>query len=136
MKDPMSLENLPQHLKNLKDNGKFDENLVVDMGVVTPSNNMSFLKRAAAVLTICLSLGASFIVYNNMMYENITITLDTSDFESASETLNEIGGKVLSVDNNDDGSYTVVLSVKRNVSNFIERLRKNKNINKVELDSK
>lgn len=122
MKDPISLENLPQHLKNLKESGSFDENLVVDIGVVTPSNNINILKRGGIALVFCLLLFLGFISYDTMQPKNIMVSLSVEDIQSVPGVVSDMNGEVVSIKKNEDDSYEIVLSIKQN--SFIERLRK------------
>jgi hypothetical protein len=121
MKDPIGLENLPQHLKKLKETGSFDENLVVDMGVITSSNKMSILKKASLTIVFCLFVGINLIAYNIIVPKNIIMTLKENEINSVSELAKKMNGEVVSVKKNSDESYEVIVSVRRTLRSFFER---------------
>lgn len=121
MKDPISLEDLPQHLKKLKESGSFDENLVVDMGVVKSSKKMGILKKSSLVVIFCLFIGINLIAYNNFVPKNVVITLKENEINSISNLAKEMGGEVVSVKKNNDESYEVIVSVRRTLRSLFER---------------
>jgi hypothetical protein len=52
--------------------------------------------------------------------------------ESISEMVSSSGGTIISVKQNSDSSYEVKIEKLKNVKSFIENLRKNKDVKKVE----
>lgn len=136
MKKPMSLENLPQYLESLRRGGKADESLVVDMGrIVQPTT--SLFKKITSIAIFCLFLGVSSIVtYNLISTKNITVVLDTNNItpQNVSKIISDIGGRVVSVEQNENSTYKVEVDKLKNVKLFLEGLRKNKDINKVDLE--
>ena len=130
----MSLENLPGHMDSLRKSGSTDDNLVVDMGQITidtPKPSINWFKPAAFALTFCLFLIVG-VSYNAFSDKNITIVLDTNNIEAISDIVSANGGNVVSVKQNGDSSYEVKIDKLQNVKSFIESLRKNKDVKKVE----
>ena len=131
-KKPMNLENLPGYIDSLRKSGSTDENLVVDMGrIIEPKSAINWFKPAAFALAFCLFLIAG-ISYNAFSDKNITVVLDTNNIEAISEIVSANGGNVVSVKQNTDSTYEVKINKLGNVKSFIEGLRKNKEIKKVE----
>lgn len=131
MKPPMSLENLPGYMNSLRKSGSTDDGLVVDMGriVEPPKSSINWFKPAAFALAFCLFLIVG-ISYNGFSESSVMVVLDNP--ESISEMVSSSGGTVVSVKQNSDSSYEVKIEKLKNVKSFIESLRKNKDVKKVE----
>lgn len=131
-KQPMSLENLPGYMDSLRKSGSTDENLVVDMGRIVDPPKPS-VNWFAFALTFCLFLIIG-ISYNAFSSKNITVVLDTHNMslETVTELISAHGGNVVSVIQNADSSYEVKIDKLQNAKSFIESLRKNKDVKKVE----
>ena len=131
----MNLENLPGYMDSLRKSGSTDEDLVVDMGRIVdpPKSSVNWFKPASFALTFCLFLIIG-ISYNSFSSKNITVVLDTHNMslETVTELISAHGGNVVSVIQNADSSYEVKIDKLQNVKSFIESLRKNKDIKKVE----
>jgi hypothetical protein len=128
----MSLENLPGYMDSLRKSGSTDDGLVVDMGrIVEPAPSINWFKPAAFALAFCLFLIVG-VSYNAFSDKNITIVLDTNNIEAISDIVSANGGNVVSVKQNSDSSYEVKIDKLQNVKSFIESLRKNKDVKKVE----
>lgn len=127
----MNLENLPGYLDSLRKNGKTDEDLVVDMGriVEPPRSSINWFRPAAFALAFCLFLIVG-VSYNRFSEDSVMVVLDNP--ESISEMVSSSGGTVVSVKQNSDSSYEVKIDKLKNVKSFIESLRKNKEVKKVE----
>ena len=132
-KPPMSLENLPGYMDSLRKSGSTDDNLVVDMGriVETPKSSINWFKPAAFAPAFCLFLIVG-VSYNAFSDKNIIIVLDTNNIEAISDIVSANGGNVVSVKQNGDSSYEVKIDKLQNVKSFVESLRKNKDVKKVE----
>jgi hypothetical protein len=127
----MSLENLPGYMNSLRKSGSTDDGLVVDMGriVEPPKSSINWFKPAAFALAFCLFLIVG-ISYNGFSESSVMVVLDNP--ESISEMVSSSGGTVVSVKQNSDSSYEVKIEKLKNVKSFIESLRKNKDVKKVE----
>jgi hypothetical protein len=132
-KQPMSLENLPGYMDSLRNSGSTDENLVVDMGrVIEPAAaSIDWFKPAVFALAFCLFLAVG-ISYNSFSEKDITVVLDTNNIEAISEIVSANGGNVVSVKQNADFSYEIKIDKLNNAKSFIDSLRKNKDVKKVE----
>jgi hypothetical protein len=130
-KPPMNLENLPGYLDSLRKSGKTDEDLVVDMGriVEPPRSSINWFRPTAFALAFCLFLIVG-ISYNSFSESSVMVVLDNP--ESISEMVSSSGGTIISVKQNSDSSYEVKIDKLKNVKSFIESLRKNKDVKKVE----
>ena len=56
-KQPMSLENLPQYIKSLKDNGDTGGSNLVGVGQIVMPPKMSFMKMSSIIFTIFFFIG-------------------------------------------------------------------------------
>jgi hypothetical protein len=132
-KPPMSLENLPGYMDSLRKSGSTDDSLVVDMGriVEPPKSSINWFRPAAFALAFCLFLIVG-VSYNAFSDKNITIVLDTNNIEAISDIVSANGGNVVNIKQNGDSSYEVKIDKLQNVKSFIESLRKNKDVKKVE----
>lgn len=137
MKKPLNLKDLPNYLKKARDGGEQDLDLVVDMGTIKDDSLSINFKRFAFIGALCLSFLAvsSFVSYNLFSNKNIIIVLDTNSIspQEFSKIILEQGASVVSVKQNGDFSYEVELNTRKSISSFLEKLRKNKDVKKVEL---
>jgi hypothetical protein len=132
MNDPLPLQDLPEYLKTHR-NGDPNGSPVIGMGqIVAPrSNRLRNLSLAAA----CVLLGLGGIAtYNLVTPKEVTVVIAANDVNSDFITgiVSVGGGKVMSVKQNGD-TYEVKLSLRRNVNSFLDWLRKNKDVKRVEL---
>lgn len=137
MKKPLNLKELPGYLERLRNGGEQDVDLVVDIGSIkdTPSPYGNF-RRFAFIGAFCLFVAASSLVsYNLLSSKSITVVLDTNNIspQEFSNILSENGVNIVSVKQNGDSSYEVELKLRKSVSSFLEKLRNNKDIKKVDL---
>lgn len=134
---PLSLKDLPQYLKSLKEKNQTDEDLVVDMGKIVNDRPSLGIFKKFSLITVCLFLGTSIaITYNMVLNEKVTIVLnsDNRDMDEISKMVSENGAQVFSIEKNKNNDYEIKLKVRKNLKNFLENLRKNKNVKKVELE--
>ena len=132
MNDPLPLQDLPEYLKTHR-NGDPSGSPVIGMGqIVAPRSNwLRNLSLAAA----CVLLGLGGIAtYNLVTPKEVTVVIAANDVNSDFITgiVSVGGGKVMSVKQNGD-TYEVKLSLRRNVNSFLDWLRKNKDVKRVEL---
>lgn len=134
MKDPMPIKDLPGYLKSLR--GRIaDDAPVVDMGrIVSPRNWFKTISFAAAVCLLVVLGGLTG--YNVLSTKSVTVFVkaDNASPRSISKIISDGGGQVVSVKQYGESSYEIEISTRKNLSSFIEWLRKNKEINNVELN--
>ena len=131
----MNLNKLPQYLESIRNGGKADEGIVVDMGQIVSPSSFNWRRNSAFAITACLFLAISSVVtYNNFVEKNITVIMNTNNLsaENVSQLVSLTGGQVVNVKQKEDYTYEVRIERLKNVKSFLESLRKNKDINNVE----
>ena len=135
MNDPLPLENLPEYLKNHR-NGDPNGSPVIGMGqIVAPRTNWS--KIATYITAACLLIGISgFVSYNTLSAKSVIVVITAQDADQAfiANIISNGGGKVASVKRNDDSTYEVRMSTRKNLNTFLDSLLKNKQVKRVELE--
>lgn len=137
-KNPMSLEDLPEYLKNARQHGE-GGSPVVNTGQIVSTNTSSgswFQTMALAFLmVITVSLG-SFITYNAMSTKNIIINIDVANgnAEKISKIVTDGGGEVLSMEQKDEDTFEVKVATRKSRRSFLDWLRGNKDVQKAELE--
>jgi hypothetical protein len=135
MKNPMPIEDLPEYLRYTK--GRItDDAPVVDMGrIVSPRN---WFKTISLSVAACLLVALSGLIgYNVLSTKNVTVFVDANNSNptSISKIISDGGGQVVSVKQYGESTYEVKMSTRKNLSSFIDWLRKNKDISNVELEN-
>lgn len=139
-KKPMSLEDLPNYLKSLKENGGIGSPIVNTGQIVTNSNSsMGWFQTAIFATLFCMILGlGGMMTYTIMSTKNITINVDINQSDNPSQTIQKIvsegGGEVISIEENQDSSYQVKVATRKSRRSFLSWLLKNKDIKKAELE--
>lgn len=133
--EPINLKDLPDRLKKLREKKEFDENLVVDMGKISPPPFFTGTRVALTFLLLFLVSFVSISTFDLIRNKNVTIVLNTNDIdpETLSDILSENGAKIISVKETGGSSYEVELSRLGNLKEFIEKLRKNKSLKDIEI---
>jgi hypothetical protein len=126
----MSLKDLPNYLDSVRRTGDVDDSVVVDMGQIIESKNNWMRNFNLSVVAILL-LGIGIVSYSST--NNIKIVANDLSAEEISEIVSSGGGRVISVKTNEGDTYEVKL-FSLNVKSLLEKLRKRKEINKVEID--
>lgn len=133
MNDQLPIQDLPEYLKNHR-NGDQNGSPIIGMGqIVAPRSN--WLRNLSLATAACVVLGLSVITtYNLVVPKEVTVVIAANDVNSDFITgiVSVGGGKVMSVKQNGD-TYEVKLSLRKNVNSFLEWLRKNKDVKRVEL---
>ena len=100
--NPISLKNLPEHLKSKKDTG-----CVVDMGMIMPEKKKSWLIPSIAACLIVATIGIT--TYNYAMPQEIivAVTLDNNEINSLSNIISNIdkNAKVITVTKKENGTH-------------------------------
>lgn len=138
-KEPMPLENLPEYLKNLKAEGRTNGSPVVGTGqIIVENSSTNWIRNLAFAVMLCLFVGtSSMIAYNQMSTKNLTVTLTASNAspELISKLINDGGGQVVSVKQNEDNSYEVKIATKKSKKSFLDFLKRNKDVKNAQLES-
>lgn len=133
MNDQLPIQDLPEYLKNHR-NGDPSGSPIIGMGqIVAPRSN--WLRNLSLATAACVVLGLSVITtYNLVVPKEVTVVIAANDVNSDFITgiVSVGGGKVMSVKQNGD-TYEVKLSLRKNVNSFLDWLRKNKDVKRVEL---
>ena len=134
MNDNLPLENLPEYLKNHR-NGDPNGSPVIGMGqIVAPKTN--WLRNLSLATAACVVLGLGGIAtYNLLAFKEVTVVIAANDAnpDFIAGIVSVGGGKVMSVTQTESDTYEVKLSLRRNVNSFLDWLRKNKDVKRVEL---
>lgn len=134
--DPMPLEDLPQYLKSIKENGDSESSPVVGMGQIVVKKRIWPKITLAILACVVLSLG-SLMTYNTMVMKNHTIVMGINQTDNPSQAITKIvsdsGGQVIGFKQNEDLTYEVKVSTRKSKQSFLEWLRKNKDVKNVNL---
>lgn len=134
MNDPLPLQDLPEYLKTHR-NGDPSGSPVIGMGqIVAPRSN--WLRNLSLATAACVVLGLGGIAtYNLVTPKEVTVVIAANDAnpDFIAGIVSVGGGKVMSVTQTESDTYEVKLSLRRNVNSFLDWLRKNKDVKRVEL---
>lgn len=134
MKNPMSLKNLPEYLKSLKESGVSDDSLVVDMGqVIIETPYLSIFKRYAIATTAMLFLAIGAYGFYGSLNKNITIILDSNNIQTVSKILLDDGVEIVSIEKIKDSSYEIRLKAFKNIKSLVEKLKNNQEIENIDI---
>jgi K+/H+ antiporter YhaU regulatory subunit KhtT len=116
--DPISLKDLPEHLKSKKDTG-----CVVDMGMIMPEKKKSWLiPSIAACLILIATIGIT--TYNYAMPQEIivAVTLDNNEINSLSNIISNIdkNAKVITVTKKENGTHELKISTRKSKKLFLD----------------
>ena len=132
--NPMSLENLPDYLKSLKEHGSVGDSCVVDMGTID-SNPKGFFwtQRIIIAAAVSMILGTGgMIAYDLTATQQLTVLVDLNREADPTKVIPEMvsgGGKIIAVTKKDGSSaYEVKVSTRKSRKSFLEWLHKNKNV--------
>lgn len=133
-KQPMSLENLPQYIKSLKENGDTGGSNLVSVGqIVVPKR--SYLKTSIIVLCFFIGVGSA-LTYNHLSTNQFTVVVDMDKGINTPQSITKIvtdsGGQVIAVKQNDDLTYEVKIATRKSRHSLLERFRKNKDVKNAE----
>lgn len=121
---PMSLENLPNYVKSLKENGSTGGSCVVDMGVIEQPKSNKWLKRiVAASLLMTTIFGIA--VYNSTP-EQFTVIVDVEQdnpIQAISKMVEDNQGEVVAVKQKEGSTYEVKVSTRRSKKAFMEQMK-------------
>lgn len=74
--DPMSLNDLPQYLKSLREKGETGDGKLVGMGEITVPHKKSYWKPIAATLLLLTTVGVGLVTYQIITPQQPPIVAD------------------------------------------------------------
>jgi hypothetical protein len=128
--NPINLKSLPEYLKKLKKENKFDENLVVDMGKISNSPKIN-----PFVLFLILFFASFGLIPFISFSRDVTIVITANDLsqEEVSDIIQKNGAGIISIENNGIYSYKIKLKKLSNLKEFIDKLKNNKSFKNIEV---
>jgi len=138
-KEPMSLEDLPQHLKSVRAHGETGSAPVVGMGqIIVPKKSFGWTKALfAMIMFMTLSIGG-LVTYNAVTPQHLTVIVGLEQSADPSQTISRIvsdsGGEIIAVKQKEDSVYEVKVSTHKSKNSFLEWLRKDKDVKKASLE--
>ena len=131
MKNQMPLENLPEYLKSLKENGGAGSPLV-GMGQILPEKK-SYWPQTILAMFMLMTLGiGGMMTYDTVMpQQQFTVIVD---MQNPSQTIPEItsNSEIIAVEQNTDSTYAVKVSTRKNKHSFLKWLFGNKDVKEVD----
>ena len=128
---PMPLKDLPAYIDSVREHGQ-TEIPVVEMGMIVEPRGSGWLRAAAYSAAACLLVGVAGF-YMASATERITIAAGDLGPAAVAGIVRDEGGRVFSVRRNEDSTYEVRVLNFKNTNYFLERLRRNKQFESVEL---
>lgn len=122
---PMSLEDLPNYVKSLKEKGSTGGSCVVEMGVIEQPSN-KWLKRIVAA-SLLLTMTFATIVFYNSKPEQFTVIVDIKQdnpIQAISKMVTDNQGEVVSVKQKEGSTYEVKVSTRRSKKAFMEQMKR------------
>lgn len=135
--NPMSLENLSDHLKALRESGDDGSSTLVEMGeiVVEQTSYLQWVKRIGFALVVFMTLGIGSIAsYKVWSTEQFTVVVDLEKGIDPSQVIADSGGQVLSVTCKDGSVCEVKATTRDGLHKFLEKLRKMRGVRKADLE--
>lgn len=133
----MSLEDLPEYLKNARQHGETGSPIVNTGQIVTTNtSSVSWIHMMALGFLMLITIGTGIITYNSMSTRNIIINIDidNGNVDKISKIVSDGGGEVLSVDQKDDDTFEVKVKTRKSRKSFLDFLRGNEDVKKAELE--
>ena len=131
-KEPMPLSDLPEYMRAIRNEGQGDYVPVVDMGMIV-NNEKSWLKPIAYATAVCIAFSFCVVLVLSSTRE-ISIKSDVSSVDVV-DLVSKNGYNVISVKQKENGDYNLRIFSFSGYKSLIERLRKNKDFKKVEIDN-
>lgn len=133
--NPMSIENLPEYLKSIKNKNMVGESIVIDMGtIVVPNKSKKWTLVLACFIILGIGTGTWAYIQNEspkQITALIELDVESNPSQSIFDIVSNTGGQIMSISQNDDKTYEVKISTK-NKHSSLEKIRKNKNVKKAE----
>ena len=133
-KEPMNLEDLPQHLKAVRENGN-TSTPVVGMGqIVMPEKKpVRWEGLVFAAIMFFAVTTVSMITYDVMTPQQLTVIVESDNGSALPTIVSDSGGKIIAVKQNTESTYEVEISTHKSKRSFLAWLRDNKDIKNVKL---
>ena len=129
---PMSLDQLPEYLKSIR-NKNNDQDCLVDVGQI--STPMKWSHQMMLSLAVFMSVvGLSVATYKLTESQEVTVVFDVNDqtdARSIAKIVEDNGGQMIDVKQTQESTYEVKISTRKNIKAFLDWLKVNKNFNKV-----
>ena len=139
--NPMSLENLPQYLKNQREKGDMGNAPVVNMGqlMVTEEKSWSGWARGLGVAVLMfMAMGVSIMSYNMLSPRQMTVIIDIDQNSDPSKAISQIvsesDGEIISVEHKKDTTYEVEVKTRKSKKSFLDWLLGKKGVKKAQLE--
>ena len=123
---PMSLENLPDYVKSLKEQGSTGGSCLVEMGVIEQPRPNTWLKRVVAAAFLLTLMFGGLVVYNSTP-EQFTVIVDVKEddpMQAISKMVADNDGQVIAVKQKEGSTYEVKVSTRRDKRSFLEQLKR------------
>lgn len=134
--NPMPLENLPEYLKSVKENGNENDSCVVDIGQVKNSKpkKWSQIIILSSVFMIAGTVGMITYDLNKTKQQQFTVVVDlnkgVNPLKSLEEMIND-DDKIIAVKQKEGSVYEVKIFTRKSRKVLLEWLNKNKNVKEV-----
>ena len=130
---PMPLGDLPEYMRSVREGRNGDYVPVVDVGRIVDDTPRSRGRGLAYASAACVLLAVGVATYAVTSTESIVVDAGDIGPKAVADMISDQGGRVFSVNQNEDDTYEVRVLAFGRMSNFIERLRDNKEFKKVEV---
>lgn len=136
-KQPMSLEDLPGHLQQMRERGETGSAPVVGMGTLEEPKKSSNWTAILLALMLVFTVGlGGYTTYNVMTPSELTVMVEGQNMspQAIAIMVEESGGEVIAVKQNEDSTYEVKVSTHSRKGKFLDRLRQRLRIKKSSVD--
>jgi len=135
--NPMDLGDLPEYLKSHKE-GSTEGSPLVSMGQISASKKtLSWYQKTAIVFLMFMTFGiGGMFVQDSMSPDQMTVVVAVDNgvdpYQAIPRIVSESGGTVLSVTQNEDATYEVVVTTRKSRRSFLEWLRDDEDVSEAE----
>lgn len=131
----MPLRDLPEYIKSIRESGQTDYVPVVDMGrIIDAGPSGGWINKFAYAAAALFLVSAGTLTYAVATTRSITITGgDDISSQAIANMVAESGGRVFSTRQNTDGTHEIRVFTFGKIDSFLEQLRENKDLKRVEL---
>jgi len=128
---PMPLKDLPEYLRQARENGDTSSPLV-GMGQIIVPEEPSFwsgINKTALALLASFVLCIGLVTYDTMSKESLTVIVDVANpSQVVPQAVSDSGGTITAVRQINDSTYEVKISTRKDKKSFLEELRRRMNI--------
>lgn len=133
----MPLSELPDYLASVREHGQGEDIPVVDIGMIVDAPApFNWLRAASYSVAASLLVGVGALAYTAGSTMSITIVANAGKMspQTIAEIVSGEGGRVFSVRQKEEGAYEVRVFTLKSIGSFLEQLRKNKDLKRVDLE--